>query len=182
MLYSQTLSRQHPNGVVGRLGRLDSAIPDRGNVLSTARVRSVILSNRTFRLKNVLFAAKYLKNPANTIKTLANYSQFCICFQNLCYYHPMDRNNHQTSNVESIHGKVINAINQGFYEALNVAAVVESPLTEYKWLAQKRGSQKGMHEAVHASKKFPQAKKEGLSSNEPFLSLCYQTTLERRTK
>ena len=94
----------------------------------------------------------------------------------------MDRNKQQTSNVENFHGKAINAVNQGFYEALNVVAVVESPLAEYKWLAQKLGSQKGMHQAVHASKKFPQVKKEGLSSNEPFLNLSYQTTLERRTK
>jgi hypothetical protein len=94
----------------------------------------------------------------------------------------MNSNNKQTSNVEIVHGKVINAMNQGFYEPLNVVAVVEIPLTENKWLAQKLGSQKGMHQAVHASNKFPQAKKEGLSSNEPFLSLFYQTTLERRTK
>lgn len=94
----------------------------------------------------------------------------------------MDRNDKQTSNVEKFHRRAINAVNQGFYEALNVVAEVESPLTEYKWLAQKLGSQKGMHQAVHASNKFPQAKKEGLSSNEPFLSLFYQTTLERRTK
>ena len=94
----------------------------------------------------------------------------------------MDRNNEQTSNVESFHGKVINAVNQGFYEALNVVAVVESPLTEYKWLVQKLGNQKGMHQAVHASNKFPQAKKEGLNISEPFLSLVYQTTLERSNK
>ena len=94
----------------------------------------------------------------------------------------MGRNNKQTNNVENFHGKAINAVNQGFYEALNVVAAVESPLTEYKWLAQKLGNQKGMHQAVHTSNKFPQAKKEGLSSNEPFLSLFYQTTLERRTK
>ena len=94
----------------------------------------------------------------------------------------MDRDNNQVNDVENIHGKAKNAVNQGFYEALNVVAVVESPLAEYKWLAQKLGSQKGMHQAVHASKKFPQVKKEGLTSNEPFLNLCYQTTLERRTK
>ena len=94
----------------------------------------------------------------------------------------MDSNKKQASNVENFHGKVINAVNQGFYEALNVVAEVESPLTEYKWLARRLGRQKGMNQPVHASNKFPQVKKEGLNNSEPFLSLFYQTTLERRTK
>jgi len=94
----------------------------------------------------------------------------------------MDRNNEQTSKVENFHGKVKNAVNQGFFEALDVVAAVESPLAEYKWLAQKLGNQRGMHQAVHACNKFPQAKKEGLNNSEPFLHLFYQTTLERRTE
>ena len=94
----------------------------------------------------------------------------------------MDRNRKQITTVSITRRKEINSINQGFFEALTGKAAVGSPLAEYKWLARKLGSQKGMRHPVHNSNKPSQAKKEGLNRTEPFLSLVYQTTLERRKK
>lgn len=93
----------------------------------------------------------------------------------------MDRNNKHIGKVEYLHRKAKNGINQGFFKALTAIAAVDSPLLRFTRSAQKWGFQKGTQHPVHSSGKLLQAKKEGLTSTEPFLALVYQTTLERRT-
>ena len=68
----------------------------------------------------------------------------------------MDRNNNQVNDVENFHGKAKNAVNQGFFEALDVVAVVESPQAASDGSSRKSRFQKGIKHPVHISKSIPQ--------------------------
>ena len=97
----------------------------------------------------------------------------------LCHTHDMDRDNNQVNDVENIHGKAKNAVNQGFYEALNVVAVVEIPQSASSGSSRESRFQKGIKHPVHLSKSIPQKTKEGLISTEPFLNLTIPKQLSK---
>jgi hypothetical protein len=82
----------------------------------------------------------------------------------------MDSNTNQVNDVERFHGKAKNAVNQGFFEALNVVAAVEIPQSASNGSSRKSRFQKGIKHPVHISRSIPQKKKEGLTKIEPFLT------------